>query len=275
MKKTIFLLWLLVPFQVCSQPSSVPRGTLIVSAICEDGILIASDSRGSFTLNDDTNGIETVYAYVSEQKKIFNIGGFQMGITGLTMLGKKFFHQLTNDFNKSHKSNPTIKSTFHEFINYLREKKLIPEKEIFGENQYILAGYQNSSPVIFYHGYSGETELNKIGSIAYSDKNFKPYINLPRGTINTCLTVAPYLESWMSDFAKKKDKNDVGGPFNVIQIKPDNSVVEIKGFESKKYRNYKAMAKDIIDNKVQVNYLYDNSEELLKKTLNDGILEGY
>ncbi|HKO82272.1 MAG TPA: hypothetical protein VJU78_17810, partial [Chitinophagaceae bacterium] len=50
------------------QPLPVPHGTLIVTIVCTDGILVASDSRASWK---DDNKI--LFAYADGFKKVFQI----------------------------------------------------------------------------------------------------------------------------------------------------------------------------------------------------------
>ena len=257
----------------------LPHGTLIVAIICNDGIIIAGDSRASFTTtheerNSEGRKIEKVYAYIDSTQKIFQVNKYQMGVSGISMLGGKFLYQLTQDFSRKNKSEATLKATFLNLKNYLNNSLSIKDSSI-SENQFILAGYENSQATIFAHGYNGEVSERRLGGAVYSDSGFKPYLVKPKGTVWNCKDIAPYIESAMHSFARDKNDFMIGGPINIIQIKPDNSIIQIKSFKSTKYKNYKQMATDIINNKLSVKYLFWDSESLLKKTLREGIELGY
>lgn len=277
-----FLLSLFFVFTACNDilttPKEVPHGTLIVAVICNDGILIASDSRAAFTITTDSVGkngrkIEKVYAYFDNNRKIARLGNWQIGISGLSMLGKKYVTDLCAEFSKTH-AQLEIRETFYEFVGYL-EKRGIKRKEIFGENQYIMAGYENSTPVIFSHGFEGEVLERRRGSATYSDAEFKSYLSKPNNVPLNCASVAPYLEKSFNTYSNIKSDYMIGGPLQMVQIKPDNTLIIIKDFKSHEYKTYKEAAEGIFSGEVPVTYLYKNSRELLIRTLKDGIKAGF
>ena len=250
-----------------------PHGTLIVSLICKDGILIASDSRASFTI--DKVEEEIVYAYIENQQKIFSLKNFKMGMSGVSMIGKKFLFEITEDFNKKLKKDSIIEYSFRQFLNYLNTELDVQYSTIFKENQFILAGYENSQPLTLGLSSKRRVETNKLGGMIHSDSKFKGYLSEYTHIDLTCKNFAPLLESAMYKFAKDRNDNKIGGPIHIIQISPNNSFIEIKSLDNVTFKNYKEFAEAIINNKLKVKYLFSYSEELLKKTLKEGIKLGY
>lgn len=250
-----------------------PRGTLIVSLICKDGILIASDSRASFTIGKGEN--EKVYAYVENEQKIFTLTNFKLGMSGVSMLGKKYLSEITKDFNKKYGRDNTIEYSFGQFIKYLNTELNVNDSTIFEENQFIVAGYENSNPVTLGFSSKGKVTEERLGGLIHSDAKFEGYLSKPTNLELTCKNIAPLLEAAIYKFAEDRKDYKIGGPINIIQILPDNTFVEIKPLKTITFKNYKEFAEAIINDKLKVEYLYSDSEEFLKKTLKEGIKLGY
>jgi hypothetical protein len=249
------------------------HGTLVFTVICKDGILIASDSRASFTIGKGKS--QKVYAYLDNNQKIFTIGNFKIGVTGLSMLNKQFISEIIEKFNKTFNPDSTLENTFNTFLSFLKIKMNVPDSSIFGENQYILAGYENSKPITLGISSGRTIREMRIGGLIHSDKNFEGYLKKPSNMELTCINIAPLLESAIYRFADDKNDNMIGGPIHIIQIGPDNTFFEIKSFNTITFKTYKEYAEAILNNKLKVEYLYPDSKELLIKTLIEGIKLGY
>ena len=254
-------------------PKNLPHGTLVVTVICEDGILIAADSRACFTV---TKGdIEIPYAYIENNQKIFNLKNFKIGISGISMFKKKFMYQIFNKFNRTHKATTTIASAYNDFHEFLTKKIEIPDSVIFKENQFIIAGYEDSISITMGINSSDTVIVKRLGGLIHSDKDFVGYLSKPTNLKLTCKNIAPLLESAIYNFAKDKNDFKIGGPINIIQIKPDNTSLELYPINAVKFKSYKEQAKAIMKNKLDVIYLYPDSKDVLKKTLIEGIKLGY
>jgi len=250
-----------------------PHGTLIVGAICKDGILFASDSRASFTVGQGSS--VKAYAFYENDQKIFTLGKFKIGIAGLSMLNKKFMYDITYDFNKRYKENENIEKTFVDFIEYLKTNMQLNDSIIFAENTFIIAGYENSKPIILGVNSSKRIRIDSIGRMGHSDEDFKGYLQEAAKVDLICSNLTPILASAFVKFSNDKKNNTVGGPIQIIQIKPDNTCIELKSFNPIRYKSYKKMAKAILRNKLKVKYIYPESKDLLWNTLKEGIRLGY
>ena len=102
MTKYGLLILLLIKIQVGYSQHQYPKGTLLVALICNDGILMAADSRASFmTESKDepwNRKKDYVYAYTDSSQKIFDIGNFKIAIAGLTMFAKTSIYSIMSDF---------------------------------------------------------------------------------------------------------------------------------------------------------------------------------
>jgi len=249
------------------------HGTVIAVAICEDGILFASDSRSSFTLNEKYSN--QVYAYIENDRKIFEIGEYLIANSGLSMFNKKFMEDIIHKFNKVHREKSNIETTFNNFFDFLKDEQNIPDSTLFIESDFIIAGYENSKPKIISQGKTGRMYQENIGHMIHSDTELPKFLNLSRDIKLTCKNLSPYMEKGIYNLAEYRADNKVGGPLEIIQITPLNDHITLKSFQKNHFKNYKDMAKAILTNKIEVKYIFPISEELLKKTLKEGIELGY
>ena len=248
------------------------HGTVIVASVCEDGILFASDSRSSFTLNEKYSN--QVYAYFDNDKKIFEIGKFLIAFSGISMLNKKFMKDIVAEFNAKYPRNYDIETTLNKFIDYLKDEQRVPDSTL-SENQIIIAGYEDSKPKIVAQNKGSKMYQEKIGYMIHSDTELPRFLNLSRDVKLTCKNLSPFMEKGIYSLAQYRNDNKVGGPLEIIQITPTNDHINLKSFKENVFKNYREMAEAILNDKIEVKYIFPISEELLKKTLKEGIELGY
>lgn len=248
------------------------HGTVIVAAVCEDGILFTSDSRSSFTLNEKY--ADQVYAYLDNDKKIFKIGNYLIAFSGISMLNKKFMRDLVLEFNAKYPQNKDIETTLDKFIYYLKHEQNVPDSAL-SENQIIIAGYENSHPKVIAQNNGSRIYQENVRHMIHSDTELPRFLNLSRNLKLTCQNLAPFMEKAIYTLAEYRNDNKVGGPLEIIQITPTNNHVVLKTFKENYFKNYKKMAKAILNNKIEVKYVFPNSAELLRKTLKEGVKLGF
>lgn len=248
-------------------------GTMIVALICEDGILFASDSRSSFILNKEHS--RKVYAYFDNDEKLFNIGKYIIGSSGISMLNKKFLKEIIDDYNKSSYSKTNMEETFDNFITFLKSNNNLTDSTIFADNEFIMAGYENYKPLIIAQDFKGKIIQGNIANMIHSYPEFRNFMKVDQDIKPTCGNITPLLECAIYNFAAHKSDHKIGGPLDIIKINPDNSHEIIKSFNPNHFKTYKEMAEAILNKKISVNYIFPFSEELLSKTLKEGIELGY
>lgn len=258
--------------------SYLSHGTILVAVICNDGILFATDSRSSFTIsNIDANGKkrEDVFAYMNNDKKLYQIEDYLIAVSGLSMFNKKYIRDLVSDYNKTINLKLNIKEVFDGFLNFLITKNNLTKAEIFNENTFIIAGYENSKPKIISQQKEEKSFGEDIGRMFYSDILFKQFVKFDKNIELTCANLCPAIEKAINDYAVYRNDYQVGGPVEIIQIKPDNTHLSLRNFKPNNYKTYEETAKAIFNKEIEVHYLFPESEEKLKSTLLEGIKQGY
>lgn len=255
-----------------------PHGTILVAVICKDGILFATDSRSSFTItNIDANrkSKEDVFAYMNNDKKLYQVKDYFIAVSGLSMFNKKYVRDLVSDFNETIIERLKVEDIFDGFLNFLIKENNLTKTEIFNENTFIIAGYENSKPKIISQHKENRSIGEDIGSMFYSDILFKQFVKFEQNKELTCANLCPVIEKAINDYAEYRNDYQVGGPVEIIQIKPDNTHLSLRNFKPNNYKTYEETAKAIFNNEIEVHYLYPESQEKLKSTLLEGIKLGY
>lgn len=253
-----------------SQNLSNPHGTLIHAIICEDGIILAADSRASWYYIDSSSGNLNTYAHTDSIKKIYKLGVFRLGISGYTILNNQRIEDIIDKFNKKNKADSSISETFKKFHYFITSKLKIPDS-IFTRNQYVLAGYENKAPIVLTIDKGGkEMVMRKISNRIYTDDIATKYKYNLREPL-TCDYVKPLIDIMYVSCAS--EKKDIGTPVNIIKINTDNSVTDLNTFKFRKYKNQKRFFKAILSGTVYVKYDYPFSKDWLFKTLKREIYE--
>lgn len=250
----------------------MPHGTFIITVICNDGILIASDSRAAFTIGKGDS--EKVYAYFENHLKIFTIGNFKIAASGAAILNKRSMDDIVKKFNKSHQPDSSLENTFKTFHFFLNTKMDVPDSTIFAECHFFMAGYEKQRPVLLGIINGKYIKETRLGHVINTDTTFRNYFKIPKTIEYTCNVISPILESAILKFAKDKNDYKIGGPIHIIQIKPDNSFYEIKSFKPVKFRTIKKQVGAILNKKLKVEYVYPRSEAMLKSALTEGLKQG-
>lgn len=247
-----------------------PHGTLVHAIICEDGILLAADSRASWYYIDSSSGNLNTYAHTDSIKKIYALGVFRLGVSGYTILNNQRLEDIVDKFNKKNKPDSSIFETFKKFHYFINNKLKIPDS-IISRNQYVLAGYENKAPIVLTIDKGGkEIVMRKIGNRIYTDDiaaKYKYDLQEPL----TCDYVKPLIDLMYDSCALAK--KDIGTPVNIIKINNDNSVTDLNTFKFRKYKNQKEFFKAILSGAVNIKYDYPFSRDWLFKTLKREISE--
>lgn len=243
-------------------------GTIIVAAICEDGILFASDSRSSFILNKENSN--KVYAYFENDKKIFEIGNYLIASSGISMLNNKFFRDIVGEYNIAYPQKEDIETTFNNFLDYLKTEQNVHDS-VLEENDIIIAGYENSKPKIIAQSKERRLSQVNVAHMIHSDTELPRFVRFSQSIKLTCRNLAPAMEKAIYALAEYRNDNKFGGPLEFMQITTSNKHVTIKTFDANNFKTYKDLANAILDGKIEVKYVFPFSEELLKQTLKEGI----
>jgi len=122
-------------------------GTFIIGSICRDGIVMGSDSRGVWFGQNNK-----IAAYTESAQKIFQYNNVVFGMAGLFSFTESnlTFLGLLDKFKKQNTMIVDATSFYSIFMAFAQHTLTKTEYSKFIKNQFIIAGYVNSTPVIFF-----------------------------------------------------------------------------------------------------------------------------
>lgn len=272
-----FFLFLMVSFGKSQIHSDhVPHQSIVVALICHDGILMAADSRSAFLATVDSitekKGTSSLaYAYFDRTPKIFQMGNYLIGVSGVPLAGKYFCSGVISSYANTHPVPINITQSFKGLTGYIQQTYGVPGAGINNGAQYIIAGYEANRPAIYGFSASGVLYARKLGGAIESDGSFVPYLAKPDNIPLNCRDVAPLVEMEIKSFARDKKNHLTGGPVEIYQIMPNNKVIRIKTFTPLKFKTYGEMAQAILGGQLPVSYIYPWSRNLLTRALREGM----
>lgn len=243
-----------------SQPNLIPHGTLLIAYICDDGILLAADSRASWNKGLDSNNNFIWYAHMDSVRKVYPLGFFQIMTTGITVYKSDLIENIIIEYNRKLKPDLSITQTFQNFKNYTKKKYKLTDS-IFNEVTYIMAGYEKSVPTILYSDSLGSVVSHTRLLRVVSDTSALKYLN-PVYPFNTDYQIE-MIENIFNESSRRHIF--IGGPINMIKINPDNTVTNIKTFKFSKpsFKTEIEFFKAILDGKLDIKYHYSWSKSWL------------
>ncbi|MFL9483802.1 hypothetical protein ACI6Q2_13575 [Chitinophagaceae bacterium LWZ2-11] len=256
------LLFTITTFSQIQNPNT--RGTIIVSVICKDGIVMCADSRSSFT-NQCQDGL-TVTAYFDSVRKICTLGNYLIGVAGFSGLKGELWENLIDGYNKKYKSDSTLLKTFMNFKSYVSKKLNVSDHAIFN-SVFFMAGYENGSPLCLVIDSNGVKSVNKFPYRFYSDSSFGKYYNAHPLDPSHTIDVANFLEQRFFEFYKTKQAEMVGGPVMALEINNKNKIKELKTFKPLKFKNVIELDKSILSGKTNLIFTSPVFKEDLMKGL--------
>lgn len=273
----LFFLKIGTPYKILPKDYK-DHGTLVIAIICYDGIIMASDSRGSF-IERLPNGKEHPFAYIDSMQKIFFLKNYSVAITGVSMVNKKYYYQFLEEFNHSDSQDSNFGETFANFKSFLSTKYGINDSILFDNNFFISGFYENHiAKLVGYRKNDSLITSAHNGMLFSADNAKQSFFNLYDSykLPLTCENGAFLAEKAIYKFAIDSNKtSEVGGPISIIKISPDNSITYIKSFNPKTYKDYKDFANSILKNETKVVYTDPLGPQKLKDAINNVLKAWY
>lgn len=194
------------------------HGSFVVGAICKDGIILASDSRGN--IFDKSDNRQKALAYFDSIQKIFPIGSNAIAETGQGLILNVFFSAIVDNFLKQHADRP-VDQLLPAFIHYC-QLTLPPEGVAEVKKQILFsAGFINDSPVICYFN-----EKQQGGAFGCIQRNgFVESAPTLLGVYEKKLSLlsakgtAALIRRAIQEYAKEGDRwETIGGPISILGI---------------------------------------------------------
>ena len=271
MKRISLLTSIIISQFSFAQKASYPHGSLIVAVICNDGIIMAADSRASFTAYNVIAKKELPYAYIDSTRKIFPLGKYQIGITGNGNVGNDFWWNIIEKYNKKSPRNLSIENTFKHFRDYLHNKMNLHDSLLRG-NVFFLAGFEDKTPVIMVADSLNDENLirtNRIKHRFVSHDCIKPNLILDDSLYYTG-KILPFIVEGFNKCSKLWELG-IGGPNHIITINSQNKTETVSSFQFKRFKTYLDFEISIINNETKVTHFFPETVEPFTNWIKDNV----
>lgn len=214
----------LSPALLAAAPAPVPpvriKGSFVIAAICKDGIIVASDSRG--TLKDHQG---RRIAYYDVNQKIFPIGKSVIADTGYASLNDpkvSFLSALMSDFASNLRAHTGVEQLPTSYFRYVNATLPANGADSAKVQTLMFAGYDASRPVLCI--YKGESSRKMMcRSSGYFASPNVEVAGLERVSSLSFGQAARIMRRAISDYAAAINPGSVGGPVVVRVITPSRS----------------------------------------------------
>jgi len=193
-------------------PESAPiriKGSYVIAAICKDGIIVASDSRG--TLKDKQG---RRIAYYDTNQKIFPIGNSLIADTGFASLNDpniSFLSALMLQFAESPRSHAEVDQLPLSYFQYVNGALPAPGAESAKIQTLVFAGFNRSKPVLcIYKGESSrEMQCRSSGYLSSPNEHIAGLEALDELSFPQAARV---MQETIDQYAAAVQPGSVGGP---------------------------------------------------------------
>ncbi len=196
------------------------KGSFVIATICQDGILIATESRAN--IYDRSKDEQIPLAYFDTIQKVFPIERFAIAETGQGLIGDVFFSTIVKDFSSSAKIDKP-QDVLPLFLDYSKNT-MHPNIYEDLQNQILFsAGYDNGEPIIGYFNKNQHPQLGFVNGngIIESDKTIVAEINFSE---ILCDIGADMLVEAIEEYAGIGERwKTIGGPISVLKITKDST----------------------------------------------------
>lgn len=196
------------------------KGSFVIAAICKDGIIVASDSRGTLK-NSQGHRI----AYYDVNQKIFPIGNSVIADTGYASLNDpkvSFLSALMSDFASSPRSRTRLEQLPSSYFTYVNAALPADGADSAKVQTLMFAGYDRGKPLLCIYkgesnrkmacrssGYFASPNIEIVGLKGVASLSFDRAARVMRRAIN--------------NYAASISPGPVGGPVVVRVITPSRS----------------------------------------------------
>ena len=191
------------------------KGSYVIAAVCRNGIIVASDSRGMLK-----DGYGRRIAYYDVNQKIFPIGRSLIADTGYASLNDphtSFLSALMAQFAQSTRSHIDIDRLPDSYFNYVNRTLSAQGAESAKVQTLMFAGFKQTEPTLCV--YRGESNNNGVKCRSSG------YLSSPQGRIASLENVkalsfeqaARVMQKEIQDYAAAVQPGVVGGPV-VIRV---------------------------------------------------------
>jgi hypothetical protein len=244
------------------------KGSFVIAAICKDGIIVASDSRGTLKDRDGRR-----IAYYDINQKIFPIGNKLIADTGYASLNDpklSFLSALMSRFAKSPLSHVQIDQLPTSYFEYANAALPAAGAESAKAQTLIFAGFKRNRPIVcIYQGESNRT--TKCRSSGYISNPRQQIVGLKKVRSLSFQEAAHFMQQAIDDYAAAVQPGSVGGPVVVRTITPSSSAWFEKPPRWPNWETFNDLAKDYKTDRVLFQLMPGISKTQLEVLIEDGL----
>jgi len=252
MLKILFLI--ILPVTLYGQADSNIHGSLIIMAVCKDGIMVAADSRGALNKTKDYPCSDSISYYFDTIQKIHIINNWVIANAGNAVFSqqKNFLAYYISQYNKATNNNTTVLMGADGFMRFIKKNYSDVYDEFYSSNVLFFAGYENNKPTLIYISQTkGQLLVTHSGTILSEECSFYNQYN-PN---YTCLQAATIAEKSILNYAKQSGKTkSIGGPIMILKIAPNNTFSWIKNEPKSDRKTLSDFYKDYLNGKLKIRF---------------------
>jgi 20S proteasome alpha/beta subunit len=249
-----------------TQPFRV-KGSFVIAAICKDGIIVASDSRGTLK---DRQGRRIAYYDINQ--KIFPVGDKMIADTGYASLNDakvSFLSALMSRFSHSFLSSVDVDQLPNSYFKYASTVLPAAGAESAKLQTLVFAGYERTRPTLCI--YEGESSRAiKCRNSGYLSSPHQQVFELANVGSLSFQEAAQIMRQTIDDYAAAVQPGSVGGPVVIRTITASGS----KWFGTPPnwpdWEAFTDLAKDYKNNRVPFHLMPGVNKEQLDKLIDDG-----
>ncbi len=244
------------------------KGSFVIAAICKDGIIVASDSRGTLK-NKEGRRI----AYYDTNQKIFPLGDKLIADTGYASLNDakvSFLSALMSHFSHSPLSQVDVGQLPNSYFKYANIALPAAGAESAKLQTLIFAGYEKKQPMLCI--YEGESSRAiKCRNSGYLSSPHQQIVEFGNVSSLSFEDAAQIMKKTIDDYAAAVQPGLVGGPVVIRTITTSGS----KWFDSlphwPAWEAFTDLAEDYKNNRLPFHLMPGIDKEQLDKLIDDGV----
>lgn len=243
------------------------KGSFVIAVICKDGIIVASDSRGTLK---DSQGHRIAYYDVNQ--KIFPIGKGLIADTGYASLNDpniSFLSALMSRFAKSPSSRVDVADLPASYFSYAAT--LLPQAgaESARLQTLVFAGFRQKTPVVcIYRGESDRT--TKCSSAGYVSSPSQKISGLQNVSSLSFQQAAKVMRQTIDDYAAAVQPGSVGGPVVMRTLTQSSSEWFITHPDWPNWESFSDLAIDYKNGRVSFRLMPGIRQEQLDMLVEEG-----
>lgn len=196
------------------------KGSFVIAAICKDGIIVASDSRGMLK-----NGQGRRIAYYDLNQKIFPVADNLIADTGYASLNDakiSFLSALMSRFAESPLSRVDVDQLPNSYFTYAGSALGVAGAQSAKVQTLVFAGFKEERPILcIYEGESSRT--TRCRSSGYLSSPKQVIFGLEKVRSLSFVDAAQVMKKTIDDYAAAVQPGLVGGPVVIRIITRSNS----------------------------------------------------